>query len=95
MFLVAFVVGKPRLDRAGIDLRAVSRANLGEELARRRRIDQVLARKVAGELAHRNRKLGDLDGRDKPVENGGGIDLMHACVGQQRPSREPRDTPKL
>src|SRR6516165_9292464 len=70
------------LGRARIDLRAVSLANIGEEFARRRRVNQVLARKLPGELAHRDRELGDLDHRDQTVENRGGIDLMHASVGQ-------------
>src|SRR6516165_7251224 len=80
----------PLLSGSGIDMRAVSLPNIGEQFSRRRRIDQVLARKLAGELAHRDRKLGDLDHRNQTVENRGGIDLMHASVGQhghQAPAR--------
>ena len=40
----------PRLSRARIDLRAVSLTNIGEQFARRRRVNQVLARKLPGEL---------------------------------------------
>ena len=42
-------------------LRAVSVADVCEELARGRRIDQVLAREVAGDPAHPDGKFGDLD----------------------------------
>src|SRR5438477_12222376 len=63
----------PQLSRARIDLRAVSLANIGEQFARGRRVDQVLACKVAGDPAHPDRKLGDLYDRDQPIENRCGI----------------------
>jgi len=70
--------------RPGIDIRAVRFANIGEELARGRRIDQVLAREVAGEPVHPDGELGDLDERDKPIEDRRGIDLVHPGISQQR-----------
>src|SRR5437762_1028165 len=80
--IAALLRSSSRLSRARIDLRAISLLNIGEQFARRRRVDQVLARELAGDLAHGDRKLGDLDHRDQPVENRSGIDLMHASVGQ-------------
>src|SRR5271155_813282 len=80
----ALLRSSARLSRARIDLRAVCLANIVEQFARRRRVDQVLARKVAGDPAHRDRKLGDLDDGNQPVENRGRINLMHAGVGQHR-----------
>jgi len=36
----------------------------------------MLAGKLTRDLAHRDRKLGDLDHRDQPVENRGGVNLV-------------------
>ena len=61
-------------------MRAICFANIREELARGRRIDQVLAREAAGDPAHPDGKLGDLDERDEPIEDRRGIYLMHSGI---------------
>lgn len=65
-------------------MRAVRFTNIGEKLARGRRVDQVLAREVAGNPAHPDGELGDFDDRDKPIEDPRGIDLMHSGISQNR-----------
>src|SRR6516162_6560534 len=77
-------IGISSLFGSGIDMRAVRLANIGEELARGRRIDQVLAREAAGDPAHPDGELGDLDNRDKTIEDWCCIDLMHSGISQKR-----------
>ena len=62
-------------------MRAVGFANTGEERARGRCIDELFAREVAGDPAHPDGELGDLDDCNQSVEDGRGIDPMHSGIG--------------
>ena len=70
----------------GYTVVSIGRSNIGKELSRRRRVDQALGRERAGDPPHLNREFGDLDQRDKAVEHRATINLMDACVMEDRPS---------
>jgi hypothetical protein len=63
-----------------INLRAVSRADIGEQSAGRGRVDQVLASETTGQASYRNRHLGDLDAHNGAIQDRSGIDRAIICA---------------